>query len=65
MEDLTKQAAATVIVVAAYFVLLWIAVFMLNVAPDRALVLSLVTLGLIGAGILYSASTFRRGRDEG
>lgn len=52
------------IVVSAYFVMLWIAVFLLNVAPDRALVLSLITLGLIGSGILYTASTLRRGRDE-
>lgn len=64
MEDTTKQAAATLIVVSAYFVMLWIAVFLLNVAPDRALVLSLITLGLIGSGILYTASTLRRGRDE-
>lgn len=63
MEDTTKQAAATLIVVSAYFVMLWIAVFLLNVAPDRALVLSLITLGLIGSGILYTASTLRRGRD--
>lgn len=45
--------------------LLWITVVLLNIAPDRAFLLSLLTFVLIGTGIMFTQSTFRRDREDG
>jgi hypothetical protein len=46
--------------VAAFFAMLWITVFFLDVPPDRAFVLSLMTFFLIGLGLMFTRMTFRR-----
>ena len=50
--------------VAVFFVLLWIAVIVLGIAPDMAFILSLVTLVLVGVGVMFTTSTFRRENDD-
>lgn len=44
---------------AAFFCMLWITVFLVGMAPDRAFILSLLTFGLVGLGILFTTTTFR------
>lgn len=45
--------------VAAFFGLLWFGTVVLGQTPERALGLSALTLILLGAGALYTASTLR------
>ena len=56
---------STIVTVAAFFTLLWITVFMIGIAPDRAFILSLLTFVLIGSGIMFTSSTFKRDEDDG
>jgi hypothetical protein len=54
----TAHVITTLVTVAAFFALLWITVFFLDVAPDRAFVLSLMTFILVGLGLMFTRSTF-------
>jgi hypothetical protein len=53
----TAHVITTIVTVAAFFTLLWVTVFFLDVAPDRAFVLSLMTFFLIGLGLMFTRST--------
>jgi hypothetical protein len=46
-------------VVGAFFVLLWVGVVLLKQSPGVTLVVSLVTLVLVGVGITFSVATLR------
>lgn len=50
--------------VAVFFGLLWFAVFIVGVAADTAFILSLATLVLVGVGVMFTTSTFRRDNDD-
>lgn len=63
-RHITVHVVTTIVTVAAFFTLLWITVFLVGIAPDRAFILSLLTFVLIGTGIMFTTSTFKRDRDE-
>ena len=65
MEGVTVHVVTTIVTVAAFFTLLWITVFLIGIDPDRAFILSLVTFVLIGLGVMFTNSTFRRDQDQG
>lgn len=54
----------TIATVVAFFALLWVTVFVFGISPDRAFVLSLLTFTLIGTGIMFTATTFKRERED-
>lgn len=51
-------------IVGVFFGLLWFTVIVINLAPDRAFILSLATLILLSVGILFTSSTVRQDNDE-
>jgi hypothetical protein len=50
-------------VVGAFFVLLWVGVVLLKQSPGVTLVISLITLALLGVGITFTAASLRGGRE--
>jgi len=59
-RSITAHVITTIVTVAAFFAMLWITVFFLDVPPDRAFVLSLMTFFLIGLGLMFTRMTFFR-----
>lgn len=64
-RSVTVHVVTTIGTVAAFFAMLWVTVFLFGIDPDRAFILSLLTFVLIGLGIMFTTSTFRRGQDKG
>jgi hypothetical protein len=54
-----RHVVTMIVVVAAFFGLLWIAVVLLGQSAGRAMLLALLTLFLIGVGITFTASSIR------
>ena len=63
-RDITAHVITTIVTVAAFFALLWVTVFFLDISPDRAFVLSLMTFGLVGLGLMFTRSTFFKDDDR-
>jgi hypothetical protein len=60
----TIHVLTILVTVAAFFGLLWIAVFMLGISPDQAFILSLLTFALAGLGIMFTTAMFRQKDDD-
>src|SRR5688572_23364164 len=64
-RDITAHAITMMITVGAFFGLLWFAVVIMGMAPDVAFLVSLVTLILVGLGVMFTTTVFRGDKDEG
>jgi hypothetical protein len=51
-------------VVGAFFVLLWVGVVLLKQSPGVTVVVSLITLILVGIGVAFSAASLRGDRER-
>lgn len=59
-----RHIITLLIVTGAFFGLLWMGVVVFNQTPGTAMLLSFITLLLIGLGVTYSVSTLRQDRTE-
>jgi hypothetical protein len=54
-----KHVLTMIATVGAFFALLWFAVVVLGQTAERAMLLSFVTLFLVGLGVTFSVASFR------
>lgn len=54
-----RHVLTMLVVIGAYFALLWVGVVLLKQSPGVTVVVSLVTLILVGIGIAFSAASLR------
>lgn len=59
-----RHVLTLLVVTAAFFGLLWFGVVILDQTPGKALVLSFITLFLLGIGVTFSAATLGEDRGE-
>ena len=59
-----KHILITLVVAVALFGLIWFGVFVMEQTANEALVVSALTIILLGTGIAYTRSTMRGGRSE-
>jgi hypothetical protein len=59
-----KHVLLTLGVALSLFVLIWFGVFVVGQTANEALLVSVITIVLVGIGIGYSRSTLRRDRTE-
>lgn len=61
---MTAHGITMIATVGAFFGLLWFGVFVAGLSPGTALIASLGTLTLVGFGVMFTTSTFRRDDDR-
>ncbi len=59
-----RHILTMLVVTGAFFGLLWLGVVILGQTPGEALLLSVITLFLLGIGITFSVATLREDRTE-
>jgi putative flippase GtrA len=59
-----RHVISLIVSVIGLFVLMWFGVFVMNQSPNRALLVSALTVFLIGIGVNYSLSTLREDRTK-
>lgn len=60
-----RHVITMIAVVAAFFVLLWFGVVVLDQSGGKAMLASIATLFLIGLGVTFSTSSLRGDRGDG
>ena len=60
-----RHVFVMVAVIIAFFGLIWLGMEILNQPAGTTLVLSFLTLMLVGFGLLYSTATLRRDKADG
>lgn len=63
-SSVPKHVLMTLGVALSLFALIWFGVFVMGQTANEALVVSVITIVLVGAGIAYSRSTLRSDRSE-
>lgn len=59
-----RHVLTMIAVIAAFFGLLWLGVVVFKASPGAAMVVSLLTVILVGAGITFTSATLRGGRQK-
>lgn len=59
-----KHVIALTLTVGAFFTLVWFGVAVLGQSADRTLLVSTLTIFLIGIGVVYSLSTLREDKSK-
>lgn len=61
---MTAHGITMLATVVAFFGLLWFGVFVAGLSPGTAFIASLGTLTLIGVGVMFTTTTFRKDNDR-
>lgn len=61
---MTAHGLTMMATVVAFFGLLWFGVVILGMSPGTTFIASLITLTLVGLGIMFTTTTFGRQDDE-
>lgn len=59
-----KHVLVTIGIALSLFVLIWFGVFVMDQTANEALLVSAITIVLVGIGIAYSRTTLRRDQSE-